>query len=415
MSGFDKSQHQAAAEARRLAALVVAVGVTCALHVGKLPVAIPVLRESLGLTLLQAGFLLSLVQLAGMTLGLMVGLMADRLGTRRVMLAGLVLLALGSALGALAPSVNSLLMSRVVEGMGFLMAVLPAPGLLRQRVAHPPTLARALGWWGAYMPLGTALALLLGAPLIQWLGWRWVWLTLAGVSLMAAAALWRWVPVAVSVGPPAGQAPARLWPRLVRTLSTPGPWLVAVAFFLYSGQWLAVVGFLPTIYSQAGYSGAAVGVLSALAAGINMAGNIGAGRLFARGVPPGQILSVAYGAMALGAWVAFSAHGSPVWQYVAVLVFSGVGGLIPGTLFGLAVVLAPSEDTVSTTVGWMQQLSALGQFLGPPLVAWLAMQVGGWHWTWLATGACSLLGMVAAWRLQLAWQGRVPVGAGSTR
>ena len=34
---------------RRLAALVVAVGVTCALHVGKLPVAIPVLREALGM------------------------------------------------------------------------------------------------------------------------------------------------------------------------------------------------------------------------------------------------------------------------------------------------------------------------------------------------------------------------------
>lgn len=414
VSGFAEpsaeGRDKAAAEARRLAALVVAVGVTCALHVGKLPVAIPVLRESLGLTLLQAGFLLSLVQLAGMTLGLLVGLMADRLGTRRVMLAGLVLLALGSTLGALAPSVNSLLLTRVVEGMGFLMAVLPAPGLLRQRVAHPPTLARALGWWGAYMPLGTALALLLGAPAIQWMGWRWAWLVLAGVSLLAAAALLRWVPSAVSTAQPAGQAPTRLWPRLLRTLRAPGPWLVAVAFFLYSGQWLAVVGFLPTIYSQAGYSGAVVGVLSALAAGINMAGNIGAGRLLARGVPPGRILSVAYGAMALGAWVAFAALGAPVWQYVAVLVFSGVGGLIPGTLFGLAVVLAPSEDTVSTTVGWMQQLSALGQFLGPPLVAGLAMQVGGWHWTWLATGACSLFGMAAAWRLQAAWQARAKMG-----
>jgi len=397
----------AAAHARKLAALVVAVGVTCALHVGKLPVAIPVLGESLGLTLVQAGFLLSVVQLAGMTLGLLVGLMADRLGTRRVMLAGLVLLALGSALGALAPSVNDLLLTRVLEGMGFLMAVLPAPGLLRQRVAHAPTLARALGWWGAYMPLGTALALLLGAPLMQWVGWRWAWLALAVVSLLAAAALWRWVPGVAPAQGAVSRAPARLWPRLMRTLRAPGPWLVAVAFFLYSGQWLAVVGFLPTIYTQAGYSGAMVGVLSALAAGINMVGNIGAGRLLARGVQPGLLLTVAYVAMGLGAWVAFAAQGAPVWQYLAVLVFSGVGGLIPGTLFGLAVALAPSEDTVSTTVGWMQQFSSLGQFLGPPLVAWLAMQVGGWHWTWLATGACSVLGVWAARRLQVAWGGRV--------
>lgn len=403
---MSRQNADAAANARKLATLVVAVGVTCALHVGKLPVAIPVLRESLGLTLVQAGFLLSVVQLAGMTLGLLVGLMADRLGTRRVMLVGLVLLAMGSALGALAPSMNGLLLTRVLEGMGFLMAVLPAPGLLRQRVAHAPTLARALGWWGAYMPLGTALALLLGAPLMQWVGWRWAWLALAVVSLLAAAALWRWVPGVAPAQGTVSQAPARLWPRLMRTLRAPGPWLVAVAFFLYSGQWLAVVGFLPTIYTQAGYSGAVVGVLSALAAGINMVGNIGAGRLLARGVQPGLLLTVAYVAMGLGAWVAFAAQGVPVWQYLAVLVFSGVGGLIPGTLFGLAVALAPSEDTVSTTVGWMQQFSSLGQFLGPPLVAWMAMQVGGWHWTWLATGACSVVGAWAARRLQMAWGGR---------
>ena len=49
------------------ALVVILAGVVAALHIGKLPPAIPVLRESLGLTLVQAGFLLSLVQLAGMT------------------------------------------------------------------------------------------------------------------------------------------------------------------------------------------------------------------------------------------------------------------------------------------------------------------------------------------------------------
>lgn len=387
-------------DTRRLAALVVAVGVTCALHVGKLPVAIPVLRESLGMSLVQAGFLLSLVQLAGMTLGLMAGLMADRLGPRRVMLAGLGLLAVGSALGAVAPNVSLLLATRIVEGMGFLLAVLPAPGLLRQHVLHAPTLSRSLGWWGAYMPLGTALALLLGVPLLSLVGWRGSWLLLAMLSLLAAAGLARWVP-SDTPSTRAGSASA-LGPRLRRTLRAPGPWLTALAFFVYSGQWLAVVGFLPTIYHQAGYTGTAVALLSALAAGINMAGNIGAGRLLAHGARPGVVLTLGYVAMGVGAGVAFGAEGHPVLQYLAVLVFSGVGGLIPGTLFGLAVKLAPDSDTVSTTVGWMQQLSALGQFLGPPLVAWVATWVGGWHWTWAVTGVSSLLGVVLAGRLQAA-------------
>ena len=56
--------------------------------------------------------------------------------------------------------------------------------------------------------------------------------------------------------------------------------------------------------------------------------------------------------------------------------------------------VAPGEHTLSSTVGWVQQWSAAGQFVGPPLVAWVASAVGGWHLTWLATGACSLLGLV---------------------
>ena len=89
--------------ARRVepALLVILAGVVAALHIGKLPPAIPVLRDALGLTLVQAGFLLSLVQLAGMTLGVVFGVVADTLGSRRSMTLGLVLLAIVSALGGL--------------------------------------------------------------------------------------------------------------------------------------------------------------------------------------------------------------------------------------------------------------------------------------------------------------------------
>ena len=102
--------------------------------------------------------------------------------------------------------------------------------------------------------------------------------------------------------------------------------------------------------------------------------------------------------MALTAALAFAgsdgAGTHPVLRYVAVLAFSMVGGVIPGTLFSLAVRVAPGEHTLSSTIGWVQQWSAAGQFVGPPVVAWVASQVGGWHLTWLATGACSLLGLV---------------------
>lgn len=405
MSGVLVSDAEAA-PSQRVAWVVLGVGVSSALHIGKLPVAIPVLREALGVSLVQAGFLLSLVQFAGMSLGLLVGLGADRFGPRRVMQTGLVLLALASALGSTVQQVEWLLASRALEGLGFLLSVLPAPALLRQRVAHPATLSKALGWWGAYMPLGTAMALLAGAALIGEVGWRGAWLVLSGVSLVALVVLTQSVRPQTASDPHAKAAP--LGPRLRRTLSAPGPWLVALGFFLYSGQWLAVVGFLPTVYQQAGYTGGTVAVLTALAAAVNIIGNVMAGRLLARGVGPGRLMGVAYVVMGLGGVIAFAGGVPPVAAYAAVLLFSAVGGLIPGTLFGVSVRLAPDNHTVATTVGWMQQLSAMGQFVGPPVVAWMASQVGSWHWTGLATGACSVLGLWVAARVQRAWQGLAP-------
>ncbi|HRC39101.1 MAG TPA: MFS transporter, partial [Rubrivivax sp.] len=175
------------------AVVVIAAGVCAALHIGKLPPAITTLGEALGLTLVQAGFLLSLVQAAGMTLGLAFGAVADGLGLRRSMIAGLCVLSLASGLGGAATSVPVLMMLRVLEGLGFLLVVLPAPGLVRQLVA-PGRVSLMLGVWGAYMPLATALALLTGPLFIALLGWRGWWWGLGGLALAMAVVLARVVP-----------------------------------------------------------------------------------------------------------------------------------------------------------------------------------------------------------------------------
>ena len=51
--------------------VVILAGVCAALHVAKLPPAIPALQHELGISLVEAGFLLSMVQLAGMGLGVL--------------------------------------------------------------------------------------------------------------------------------------------------------------------------------------------------------------------------------------------------------------------------------------------------------------------------------------------------------
>ncbi|MEY3991627.1 MAG: hypothetical protein RIS04_390 [Pseudomonadota bacterium] len=374
--------------------VVVAAGGVAALQVGKLPPALPALQTELGLSLVQSGFLLSMVQLAGLTLAVFMGVLADGMGLRRSMLRGLLLLALASALGGMAQSVPVLLACRALEGVGFLLVALPAPALIR-RLVPGPQLAGMLGVWGAYMPTGTALALLGGPLFIPAFGWGAWWWLFAAVSLAMAAWLMRVAPADPAVQM---HASVGLWVRLRRTLGARGPWLVALCFGMYSGQWLAVVGFLPSIYAAAGVSGAALGALTALAAAVNMGGNMASGRLLQRGWLPRSTLWLGFTAMALGSTLAFAAFSQswPWLRYIGVLVFSGLGGLVPGTLFSLAVRLAPGEQQVATTVGWVQQLSALGQFMGPPAAAALAARAGGWQLTPLFTVACCVAGMVLA-------------------
>lgn len=375
-------------------------GVSASLHIGKLPPAVPALQEALGVTLVQAGFLLSLVQTGGMLLGLVAGLTAERLGLRRCVLAGLSLLSLASLAGGWAQDAGMLLALRAVEGMGVLMTTIPAPALLR-RVVPPAQVTRMLAVWGAYMPLGAALALVLGPFVIGALGWSaWWWLTAAASAGMAGMLWWRVPPDAARAD--AGAAGGPGWVELAtRTLRASGPWLAALTFVVYSGSWLAVVGFLPTLYAQAGWAGSLVAVLTASVAAANMVGNICAGRLLHRGARPQVLMWTGFATMATGAWLAFSpwTAAMPWLGYLGALMFSMVGGLVPGTLFALAPSLAPDDRTISTTVGWMLQGAALGQVCGPPAVAWLAASVGGWHWTWGLTGACCLVGALLTGRV----------------
>ncbi len=387
----------------RPALVVIVAGICAALHVGKLPAALPVLRDALDVSVLQAGFLLSLVQLAGMSLGVAVGLVADAFGLRRTMLSGLGILAVASALGGLARQPSDLLLLRAVEGFGFLLVTMPGPGLIRRLVA-PARLNAALGVWSTFMPVGTALALLAGPAVMAGLGWAGLWELMAAITFATAILVAAVVPAETRSQP---RATVWLdWPvRLRETLASRGPWIVALCFAVYSAQWLAVIGFLPTIYSQAGLSARWTALATASAAAVNVIGNVAAGRLLQRGVAPDRLLLAGYAAMGLGAWLAFgplvsglAPAGAAALRYGAVLMFSALGGVIPGTLFALAVRVAPDDGTVSTTIGWMQQWSSLGQFVGPPMVAWAAYRTGGWEWTWLVTGACALSGATLTFR-----------------
>ena len=379
----------------RAALCLVLAGVCAALHIWKLPPALPALQEQFQLDLVESGFLLSIVQLGGMTLGLLVGLIAERIGLRRSMMTGLAILAAASAAGAHFGTAAMILLCRAIEGCGFLMVVMPAPALIR-RLVPPASLSRLMSLWSCYMPIGTVLILAGGAWLLTLGDWRWLWTLLGALTFAMLLLTWALVPAdppaaAAHGGNASGQPPAL---RLVRlTLGSRGVWMIALIFGVYAAQWITVIGFLPTIYAAVGVAGTTAGLLTALVAGANIIGNLLAGRLLHQGLPAQRLIMAGFITMIVCAFAAFGAGLPTAAQFAAILVFSAVGGLIPATLFVLAIALAPTPQATSTTIGWMQQCSSLGQFTGPPVVAWVVNLAGGWQWTWLATGAYALAGI----------------------
>lgn len=371
-------------------ALIVAVGASGGASVGKVPIALPVLSEAFGMSLFQASLTISFFLLAAMLVGIFGGMLADRFGQRRVMMMGLLVSAAGGLLGASSGSGAMLLLSRAVESFGFIATVLPGPALLA-RLVTARRLRPVMGLWACYMPLGMATVLILCPWLLQAVGWRAIWVAIAILSAALAIMVWRIVPP----DPSAGHVTRSM--ALVRqTVGSVKPWLLATSFCFYAGQWMSVFGFLPTLYQQQGVAATAAGVLTAVGAGINVVGNFGAGILLQRGWSRHGLLIFAALTMLVAAWVVFGSEASFAARYAAVLAFSAAGGLIPGTLFAIMPSFAPNAQTVSTTAGLMQQGSALGQFLTPPLIAVAVSGAGSWSVTWMVTGAMALANILLA-------------------
>lgn len=376
---------------------LVLVGVCAALHIWKLPPALPALQNELGLDLVESGFLLSSVQIAGMLLGLITGLFAGYIGLRRCILIGLTILMLGSLGTTFFHLKKLILISRAIEGWGFLMVVLPIPALIK-RIVPSDMISKVMGLWGSYMPAGAVITLLAGSWLLSVSSWRVLWLILAGITLfILVLAVWiipddRKISELSDTGGPVLQLSTL---EMVRaTLSSRHVWMIGLIFSAYTAQWSAIIGFLPTLYAVGNISGPIAGLLTALVAGSNVIGNLAAGKLLHQGVRVQRLLVIGFVMMITSAFIAFGTGQGVAVQFFAVVIFSIMGGLIPATVFVLAITFAPSAQTTASTVGWVQQCSSMGQFLGPPVVAWVVSISGGWQWAWMGSSGFALLGIL---------------------
>jgi MFS family permease len=366
---------------------------TCAgLHIWDLPAAIPFLRDDMAITLVQAGALLGVFQLAGMLGGLAVSVLAELIGERRCLLAGLALESLGSAAGAVAHSVTSLMVSRVIEGVGSVLIVVTGPGLIRRNTPQA-RINTAIGYWGAFTGIAAFAGLAGSAVILLVAPWRLLWWVMTAITAGP-------VPlVAASLRPdePRGASSAAAAARRIgATVRSVKPWIVGLAFGCFTIQWMTVVGFLPTIYRQSGLQGLWPGLLTAVVGGVSAAGSIGTAPLLQRGVSARALLIAAFTTMAVTSLLTFAVNWASlpagiVLQVACVGAFSFFGAALPATLFRIAVDLAPPAGSTPATIGLMQQLFNAGSVAGPALAAWLVTRTGSWQSTWWMT--CTFAGL----------------------
>lgn len=382
--------------------VVVAAGVVAAMHVWKLPGALDGIRDDLGMSLVTAGTLLGIAQVGSMLLGLVVSLFSELIGLRRTLLIGLLLLAAGSVAGAFSTTTPFLMITRGFEGIGFLMATVVAPALIRRHSSHS-TASVALGWWGAFQGIAAFIAVLASTLLLTSVSWRTWW----GVMAVITAVM---VPAVIAIVPKdprtrtadAGEhgLPAAVV-RIGRTLRKAPPWGIAVVFACYTLQWGAVIGFLPTIFNASGVDALVAGIATAVVAGLNGLGNVVTGILLQRGMSMRGLVLGALATMAVTSFLFFALDWSSfasglVWQIAIAALFSFGGAAIPASLIRLAVEVAPRDGSPAAVLGLMQHIYNAANFVGPILLATIAAAVGGWQMSWVVTVIASVIGLVLA-------------------
>lgn len=372
-------------------AVLLAAGVAGAGAVGKLPGALPLLRTEFGLSLVAAGWVVSMFNTLALATAVFFGLFADRTGALRACFIGLAGLAAGGALGAVADSPATLLVSRFVEGAGFIALVVSVPALIAAATASRDR-NLALGLWSGYMPVGFAAALLATPFVVAAVGWRGLWWGQVAAIGAVTLAIWRLRRRFPFTAPRTERTVA----AIAEALRHPAPWWCAIAMGLYVLQWTSLMVWLPTfLLNERGASPLAAAALTALAVGVNSPGTLFGTWLVHRNLARGTLISVAAALMGVCGIAIFAPALPDGWRYLACLGLSFLGGITPPAVFTSSQAYARSPAQIASLQGLIIQWSNAGQFVGPPAVALMVSATGGWFASLYVMLAAALGGVAA--------------------
>ncbi len=152
-------------------------------------IALPHLESALGFSTTDLSWVLNAYTLAFGGFLLLGARAGDLLGRRRVLMIGIGVFTVASLVAGLATSAGMLLVARAVQGFGGALASPSALALLTVFFKEGRERMRALAWYTAVVIGGSAVGLIVGGTLVEWLSWRWIFFINLpiGVALLLVA------------------------------------------------------------------------------------------------------------------------------------------------------------------------------------------------------------------------------------
>ena len=171
-----------------LCALLAALGTSSA------NIALPSLMLAFSASFQQVQWVAIAYLLVITTLIVSVGRLGDITGRRRLLLLGLALFTVGSAMSGLAPTLPLLIAARVVQGLGAAIMMALSLAMVADTVPKART-GSAMGLLGTMSAVGTALGPSAGGMLIDSVGWRAIFFVNVPLASLALLLVWRYLPL----------------------------------------------------------------------------------------------------------------------------------------------------------------------------------------------------------------------------
>ena len=353
-------------------------GILGAFQVGKIPPAMPALQNTFSTNIVMVGWILSTLNLVGALLGIFIGLLVDMATPRRLVLYGLGISALGSVLGALAPNASLLIITRIVEGIGFLALLASIPTLILRYSSHEDT-GFVMGIWTTFLPTGVTISMIVAPFIIESFNWQALWLTIAILILIMLLSFPRLVPRIEVPHHPDKSRSVRLH-SLLEIFKTPGPSILGLCFAGFSIQMMSFVGFIPLwLVEHRNYGLNTASLVGALVMAANIVGCLMGGKLLGRGIQAWKLLMITSVVMSVTSIVIYNDSIPDLLRLSSAFIFSWISGIIPVSLYDSVRKYTPRPELIGTANGWLAQFNNLGQLSGPPILAALVLAAGSWE------------------------------------